>query len=192
MRPINILLNIKNGIIIILLGHAVSALALESDEHQNLTIASESAEINRSEGTAIYEENVVIERGTTHVSGDKVTTHTNTENKLQEAIIESFNGRLSKYSTLTEVDKPELKAEANVIKFYPTKNRIVFVGNAKITQGTDSIQGPILEYDMLKQRLIAKNQSEQTPGNKHRTVIVIAPDGDSSFIQPSSKSGKPS
>ena len=71
-------------------------------------------------------------------------------------------------------------------------NRIVFVGNAKITQGSDSIQGPILEYDMLKQRLIAKNQSEYPPGNKHRTLIIIAPDGDSSFIRPSSKSGKPS
>jgi lipopolysaccharide export system protein LptA len=184
MLPRN-LKKIQNFVIAFMMMWTTTALALDSDEQQNLTIASDSADINRLKGTAMYYDNVVIDRGTTHATGDKVTTHNDNNNKLHEAIIESFNKNISHFKTLTELDKPALEAEAKTIKFYPEQNRIVFLGNAKITQGTDSIQGEHLEYDMLNQRLVASNQ--QTPhdtGNTHRTVIVIAPNSDSSFMQP--------
>lgn len=161
-----------------------AAIALKSDETATVYIASESAELDRSTGVGIYRHDVKIDQGSTHITGETITTRNDANNKIEEAIIEGGPESLAHYWTLPEEDKPELHAKAKIIQFYPQKQYAILIGNASVTQGNNSIQGQRIEYDIKKQLLKSVNES----GNKDsRTTIVIEPGADQTSKIASSK-----
>lgn len=155
---------------------AYAEFDVNKDKNEKAYISSDTADLNRTTGVGVYRVDVKIDQGSTHVRGDVVTTYTDANNKLKEAIIVGKEGELASYETLIETGKPVLYAKAKTIKFYPQKNYIILIGNASIIQGTDSIQGDQLEYDIEKQHLIAKGNDSSK--GKNRTTIVILPKGE--------------
>ncbi len=155
------------GVIVPIVG-----VCLPSDNEKPMQIAADSAEMNRETGAAAYQNNVEIDQGTTHIRGDKLTTHNNSHNKLEKAVVEGSAKELAHYRTLTELNKPELKADAMKITFYTIKRYVILEGQAQITQGKDLIQGERLEYDLTKRQLKAPEQ----PKSHGRTTIIIEPD----------------
>lgn len=154
-----------------------NAAALTSDEQEKLLISSESAEIDRKAGTSTYRTTVKVDNGTTHVTGEALTTYNDKNGRLVEIVVEGSPSEKAHYWTVTELNKPELHAKANLIKYYPQKRYIILIGDANIEQGTDSISGPLLEYDVEKQRLLAK-KAPNAQGQSARTTIVIQPNNE--------------
>lgn len=150
----------------------LSSYALPSDNEKPMQIAANSAEMNRETGTAVYQDNVEIDQGTTHIRGNKLTTYNNNHNKLERAVVEGNTNELAHYRTLTDINKPELKADAVKITFYAIKRYVILEGKARINQGKDIITGERLEYDLTKRQLKAPQQTK----THSRTTIIIEPD----------------
>jgi lipopolysaccharide export system protein LptA len=147
--------------------------ALPSDEKEKLYISAASAQVNRTTGIGVYEGDVKIDRGTTHIIAEKLTTYNNKQNQFTKAVLAGKGDKLAEYNTVPELNKPVLTAKANIIEYYPQKHYVILMGNAIVTQGTNSITGPHLEYDTEKQIMVSKNNDKATD---NRTHIVIQPD----------------
>lgn len=146
---------------------------LPSDKTAKLYITSDSAELNKLTGISIFTGNVKVDHGATHVTADILTTYSDQKNQVIKAVAEGKNGRLATYQTMTDPKKPPLNAKALIIQYFPQRHYVILIGQAYAVQGTDSIQGPRLEYDLTNQLLITKNVPGTSGG---RTEIVIQPD----------------
>lgn len=155
------------------------SVALSSDQTKKLYIRSKTANINRTTGIGVFIGDVVIDQGTTHVTGDKVITYNDKNNKLKQVTIIGLNGHFAHYKTLTELKKPPLYATARTIKYYPKSHYVILIKDGHIKQGTDSIDGQHLEYDIQKQ-VLNSTAITKTNGKNSRTTIIIQPDGSSS------------
>ena len=153
--------------IFLLLSTALFASQNSSDKKIN--IVADSQEFNYRTGVNIYEGNVKIDQGTTHLSADRVTTKNNQQHKILEAIAYGTK-QLAKYTTIPKPGDPVLEAQAKIIKFYPPSETIVLEGDVIVTQGENSFHGPTIIYNM-------KDQTVTAPASKTgRATIIIDPD----------------
>lgn len=158
--------------------------ALPEDSLAKLYITAQSANINRQTGIGVYEGDVSVTRGSTHLTAAKLTTYTDKQDKMIKAVAEGTAENRAIYTTLLQTDKPILIAKAEVITYLPPTHYIIMDGNAEVSQGKDFIQSPHLEYDLIKQILLTKNDTNM---KKNRTTIVIQP-GD--FTSSNASKGK--
>jgi lipopolysaccharide export system protein LptA len=155
--------------ILLLLVVPVMALALPDDNMQTMHIISDSSTFNYKTGANIYEGNVKIDQGSTHLTADRVTTANDDKHKMKEAIAYGLNNKLAEYTTLPKPGDPLLHAKAKTIKFYPPTSLVVLEGNVIVTQGKNSFEGPIIIYNM-------KDQVVTAPASKTgRATVVIEP-----------------
>ncbi len=145
---------------------------LPSDKNAKLFIASNTAELNKETGISIFTGDVKIDHGSTHVTADKLTTYSDEKSHVVKAIAVGKAGNIATYESMTDVGKPPLVATAETIEYYPQKHYVILLGNAHVTQGENSIAGPHLEYDLEKQLLVTKTDSQKSKG---RTEIIIQP-----------------
>ncbi len=149
--------------------------ALDSDKQEKTYLYADQAEINKQTGIGVYTGNVKVDRGTTHVTGDKIITHSSKDNKITRIIIHAGKHQRAHFESKTNLNKPPLIAEADLIKYFPQKHYALLIGNAKARQGNDSIDGPYLKYDTEGEVLTAMNKPGKK-GQAGRTTIIIEPD----------------
>jgi len=147
----------------------IVSYALDSDSEQPMYFESDTAEINQKTGIGIYQGNVRIDQGSSHLTAVHATTTSDENNKLIEATADGDTQQQAHYWTLTEADEPELHAHANRIEFYVKDNKIILIGNATVIQGEDSYHAPRIEYDILKEEVISPTSKDG------RTTIIIHP-----------------
>lgn len=140
-----------------------------------LTIEAGIAEFNYPNKTSSYTDHVMVNQGTTHITGHKITTKQDKTNALEEIIIYGTSEQLAYYETIPDPDKPKLIATAVTIKYYPQKRYVILIKQAKIIQGDNSISGEHIEYDLINQRMRTVAITNED-GEKARTTIVINPD----------------
>ncbi len=166
------MIRLKRNLLILCLSCILSvSYALDSDQQQQLLISSDTADLNSQTGIGIYTGNVTIDQGTTHVRGDKVTSYSE-NNKISQVVVEGGKKQQARYESTIDPNKPPLIATADIIKYFPDKNYAILLGHAYVQQGTNSIAGEHLEYDVTNKIL----KSIATPSDKAlRTRIVIDP-----------------
>ncbi len=140
--------------------------ALPEDSSKPLNINANSSAFNYKTGYNIYDGNVKIDQGESHLTADRVTTQNNSHHKLEEAIAYGTT-HLAHYWTLPDKDDIMLNAEAKVIKFFPIKSMVVLEGDVVVTQGENSFHGPIIIYN-IKDQTVAAPASEKG----HATIII--------------------
>jgi len=145
------------------------SLALESDKKEPLHIEADTVSIDNKAGTSRYEGHVNIWQGSSRLTSDTALVYMDKDSSLKKAAAKGNLRAQAHYKTLTDPQKPELNAYADIIEFYPKKHLIYLIGNAKVIQGKDSYKAPEIEYNTEKQRVFSK---KSTHG---RTVIVIHP-----------------
>ncbi len=155
--------------VLLLLSIPMTAMALPDDSVQTMHIISDSSTFNYKTGTNLYEGNVKIDQGSTHLTADRVTTRNNDKHKMEEAIAYGLNDKLAEYTTLPKPDDPILHAKAKTIKFYPATSIVILEGNVIVTQGKNSFEGPIIIYNMKDQVVTAP------PSKTGRATVVIEP-----------------
>ncbi len=160
-RPLNL-------IAIILLLFPSLGFALVGDDHQTIHIVADSSTFNYKTGNNLYEGNVKVDQGTTHLTADRLTTSNNDKHKIQEAIAYGIH-QLADYSTTPKQGDKPVHAKAKVIRFFPIKSLVQLEGDVIVTQGDNSFHGPFIIYNM-KDQIVTAPASETG-----RTTIVIEP-----------------
>jgi lipopolysaccharide transport protein LptA len=142
--------------------------ALPTDETQKMNIIANSSLLNYKNGANVYEGDVKIDQGATHLTADRVTTQNNDKHKMEEAIAFGTK-KLARYWTIPKDGDLEFNAFAKVIKFYPIKSTVILEGDVVVTQGNNSFHGPLIIYNI-------KDQTVSAPAsNKGRATIIIEP-----------------
>ncbi len=161
-------LNYKKIVFFILLIAPMTLLALQDDDRQIMHINSDSSTFNYKTGANVYDGNVKIDQGTTHLTADRVVTTSNAKHKIEEAIAYGLS-QLAEYTTLPKTGDDVLHAKAKVIKFYPAQSLVMLEGDVIVTQGKNSFHGPVITYNMKDQIVTAP------PSKTGRATIIIEP-----------------
>jgi len=159
--------------IFMLSGIASYALALPNDTTQTMHIVADASSFNYHTGMSQYDGNVHITQGAAQLTADRLITHNNSSHKIQEAIAYGFQHQ-AEYWTRLKANDPLLHAIADVIHFYPQKSLVILEGNAKVVQGDNTFDGPVIIYNIQKQTVTAP------PSKLGRATVVINPDNPTS------------
>lgn len=143
--------------------------ALSSDQPGRLQIKADSSLLNLKANSTIYQGHVTVDQGCTHITAEKLITQTNTKHQLQEAIAYGTTGNLVHYWTLPKPHDKPLHGWALVIKYYPQRSMVYFMGDAKLTQGDNTFKGPNIYYNLKKGIVFSPSSS------KGRSTITLSP-----------------
>lgn len=156
---------------LLLASHAI--FAMESDREQPIQIQADSAELNEGKGVAVYDGNVILEQGSLIIRSHTLTVFT--EQKKVNRVLAT--GAPATYQQKLEEDKPEVKAQANVIEYHPRSNTLVLTEGALLTQGENQFQGQRIEYDINKQILsaVGNTSTDNSGKNKQRVKMILPP-----------------
>ncbi len=154
-------------ILTLLFGLHTTASALASDSQKAYQVNSQSVLYNRNRHQTTYTGNVTAKQGTTLVSGDKLLIiNSPTTGDVTEIIA---YGKQAHYSTLPDKQTQKLYAQANTIKYWPKRGKVLLISDGKITQKHNVFTGQLIWYDINKQTVLSGSGSES------RTTIVIQP-----------------
>lgn len=144
--------------------------SLPDDRKQVAQLSADSADLNQQTHKGEYVGNVQFDQGTTHLRSNKAITEGNQQNKLVYAVAFGNKKQPAHYWTQTASDKPLLHAYAIEIRYYPERNFIELIGDARVIQGDNSMAAPKISYDTAKQHVISNHDG------KTRTTIIFHPE----------------
>ncbi len=150
---------VLNWVMFFLINVFLPVFSLSTDNQEVVHVVADSSIYNYKTGVNLFEGNVKVDQGTTHITADKLITKNNTQHKIKEAIAYGTK-QLAHYWTLPKDNEPELHAKAKIIKFYPIDTHVVLEQNVILTQGENSFHGEIIFYNKSSQTIIvpaAKN-----------------------------------
>ncbi len=148
--------------------YALSCFALDSDSKAKVNIEAQSVIYNYKTGVDVYEGNVKVQQGTTHITAERLVTKSNNHHIIQEATAYGLQ-TLAHYWTLPKIGEPEIHARAKMIKFYPIESNATLEQDVHVTQGENRFQGDLIHYN-------SNDQTITVPASKNgRAVIVYNP-----------------
>lgn len=150
--------------------HATTAIALNSDREQPLRISAGSADINQQTHHGVYLNQVTLDQGSTHIRAAMATTTTNEQHKLVVAVIQGEGSTQAHYWMLTAEDKPPLHAYADTIRYYPERHLIELIGHARVEQGNNSFSAHTIRYDTAAEHVVSESDGHT------RTTIIVHPE----------------
>jgi lipopolysaccharide export system protein LptA len=146
-----------------------TSYALPADKQEKASIIADSSNYNYKTGIDVYEGNVQIDQGSTHIRADKVITERNQLHKIKKATAYGIH-KLAHYWTTPKEGEMEVNASAKIIKFYPIESNVTLVTNVEIRQGDNTFHGELIHYNKLAQTITV-------PSSEHaRAVIVYNPE----------------
>ena len=151
-------------------------VALPDDWQKEMTILSDSAEIDRRAGTVVYEGNVILTQGTLKIEADRLMILRNGD-PLEKAVAE---GDRARYQQQIEVGKPLTTALGNRIDYYTSERRIIITGDAELEQEGNIFSGERITYDMATETVradgtTAESSTDSTDEDSGRIKVVIQP-----------------
>ena len=142
----------------------VLALSAQAQEGGNLELEADDVEYNYKDGSSIYRGNVVVERGTMHLTGDQVkifTANNKTRRILAEGSPATYKNRLSEQSFIF--------IKAGKIDYDNVKQLMRLYDNTVIDYDGKILRGDYVVYN-LKTKLI------KVPKSKKRVRLTIPED----------------
>lgn len=139
-------------------------------------ISADHWQADQRVGVAVYSGNVVITRGTARITAD-------------EARLELVNGKLQAATIIgapatfaqDPADGPPISGQAQRIEYDAANETAVLTGDARVTQGADSLQAASVRIN-LKTEQIEAHSDQQTPERVH---IILHPEtGSADEAQP--------
>ena len=138
---------------------ASQSFALPSDQQRPLFVNSEHWEYNYNKGVSVNTGNVVIDRGTSHLTAEKVYTYRDKNDEITKLIA---HGKPAHYSTVLNFNTPRLYTEGNTITYYPQKQLMILQGDALAHRGPNSVAAPKITYYINEQRMLTDAPAPQT------------------------------
>lgn len=150
----------------------LAALSLPDDWQKEMTILSDTAEIDRRAGTVIYQGNVILTQGTLKIEAERLLILRDGDS-LEKAVAE---GSPAFYEQQIEIGKPITKAHGNRIDYYTAERRITLRGDAELKQDGNLFSGNQITYDMVSETVKASGNQITTENNTTDTGETT-PDG---------------
>ncbi len=135
------------------------AYALKEDITKPVHINADSVLFNKAKGLAVYEGNVIIVQGTLNISASKIEI-TAVNNEISKL---TANG--SPVSFQQKMDDGKLaKGKANRVIYQVKAKRIIFDGDASISQHNDTFSSNHIEYSTRTGELKAGKKKASSKG----------------------------
>lgn len=146
---------------------ASSAQGLSSDSQKRMYIHhADTIKYDDSAQKTILIGHVHLYQGTTHFTCQRAILFFTVNRQVKKLIA---YGEPAYYSTIPKPDTPELHAKARAIRYLPVQKKVWFIGNSRITQDQQRLEGEKIFYNM-------NNKVVRTVANRHhKSVILINP-----------------
>jgi lipopolysaccharide export system protein LptA len=153
-------------LLILGLSPLVSMAAVHQDDKKDLAITSQQFEYRQKEGIAVYRGDVEAIQGSRHINGDTLEVYRGKTGQIEKIVV---YGKPATHSSVPDPKKPVFHAQANIIIFDVIKNKLTLQNAARVEQGGDVYEAPLIEYDVT-QKIV---RSPQSQGG--RTTITLKP-----------------
>ncbi len=150
-------------------------LALSVDAEQAIEIEADFFELDDKKGLTVYSGNVIVNQGSLQMSGDKLSVSYDENQQLNEVLMD---GKPARFKQQADGTKEWTKGQGRRMEYYPKKELLLLLTNAKVSQGAKMFSGDRIEYDIEKSRVRARG-TKTTAGSKDgkksggRVKIVI-------------------
>ena len=149
--------------------------AKESDFAEKVYVDAVKQVAEMQDNRITFEEDVTINQGTIKIKADKVVV---TRSGEKGAEVMTAYGKPATFFQILDNGKP-VNAHGNTIR-YELKNRLVTItGNGQLKQEDSQVNGDLIRYDIVKQKMIAESKS---PNQRVKTVFL--PDQVENFDKP--------
>ncbi len=159
-----------------------SAYAIDIDQSQPIEIESDSAMIDDSEGISTYRGNVIIRQGSTKLTADNITVFA--QNRSVTQIV--ANGTPATFKQQDVGTDQSTSGQAEQITYKAEEAILLFSGEAKLAQATNSFSGDRIEYDIMRKAIRAKGDE----GSGTRVKIQYFPNPTSNTNQSAGQDSK--
>jgi len=178
----------RNNVIALfaLLFSAVS-LALPEDAQQQMTILSDSAELDRKAGVVVYKGNVVLTQGTLKIESDRLMI-LRSGDVVEQAVAE---GSPARYQQQIQPGQQLTTAAGQRIDYFATRKQVQIKGNAQLQQEGNQFSGETIIYDITNERVQASSQTNSSEDNNSETTTPDKPQRIKVVIQPEAKAPAP-
>lgn len=146
---------------------APGALALPGDREQPIRIESDRAQRDGQRGVTVYEGDVELRQGSLHIQADRLTIHTDADNRVQRV---EAQGAPARFEQQPEPDKPPVHARAQRIDYHADSDLLELIDNARLEQGEASMAGDRIDYNIASEQLQAEGDDDSP-----RIEIVLPP-----------------
>ncbi len=134
-----------------------SAQALSTDREQLIVIEAQAAEADDRTRITVYRGDVVITQGTLKITGDTVWIHYDDSNTITKAV---SVGKPATFRQLPDGKEDYMTADAKRMEYFTIEDFILLLGDARYSEGKDTITAPRIEYDSLRGRAKAGPSSD--------------------------------
>ncbi|ODC02670.1 lipopolysaccharide transport periplasmic protein LptA [Terasakiispira papahanaumokuakeensis] len=148
---------------------ATQSWALPADRQAPIEVQADNMTWTQNNQTAIYQGSVDIQQGELHLTSEQLTLTRNSQGKL-DTLEATGDKPLAYFRDLPSPNKPPVEAWANIIHYDTAAGLIRLEGNARLTQGEDTIEGHKLTYDLSTQDIRAEQGQAQ-----ERVKIILTP-----------------
>lgn len=148
--------------------NAACVLALPTDKNQNIVYSAKTATASQKEGTVVLTGAVKLTQGSLEINADKITLHTDSNQKLETVTAE---GSPARYQQQLEEGKPIVHAEASSITYRLKKEQLTLDKNAFIEQNGATTKGGRIDYDVNNGSVKASGEGDESG----RVEFVIPP-----------------
>jgi lipopolysaccharide export system protein LptA len=151
-----------------LLAFCLPAMALTSDSKQPVKLEALNQSLDLGKNTTTLTDQVVITRGSTKITADKVVVF-RPDGDSRKTIIDAW-GTPATFYEMQDNGKP-IQGHANHLHYDLAKDIVTLTGKAFVQQQDCSIKGELITYKV-------KEQQMQAFGNdmKNRVMSVIVPE----------------
>jgi lipopolysaccharide export system protein LptA len=143
-----------------------TAYASTPDKEQVINVVADTLQFNNESKIGIYQGHIIITQATRVLTADYAISYSNQEGKIIKIIA---RGHPACYRALIFHKRPKLIATGNTIYYYPLKDWLEAVGDAKIIQDKNHFQGPQINYD-FKRKTVGSPLSKEG-----HTQILLSP-----------------
>ena len=131
---------------------AQNAAALESDRNQSVLVEADEVEMDFSSGTRIYRGNVSVRQGTIRIIADQIELIYKGE-QLDHGIA---IGNPAVFRQRPDGKDHDVIGTGRRIELDEIQNVVTFIGDARLRQDRDAIEGERIVYDMARDRMIVR------------------------------------
>ncbi len=145
---------------------ALPAAALPEDKGQPIHIKADKAMRDEKRGITVYSGNVSMDQGTLHIEAEKITIYRITE----EADKIVARGKPARLSQQPAPDKAAVHAEAGIIEYYKSEDRVRLSENASLKQEGSTVTGATIDY-FIADQLVKANSNREAQDSRVEVII---------------------
>lgn len=142
--------------------------ALPDDRDQPIRIEADEALRDEKQGFTRYEGNVKMDQGSLHIEADRITVY-HDQREADRIIAEGSPASLQQQP---EPDKGLVKAQAGMIEYFKSEDRIRLSQRANIEQDGSIVTGDSIDYYITEQ--LVRADSDKSREDSRVQVVIPA------------------